>query len=231
MAAGFNPKIVTKNLIFCLDAGNVKSLPDKISTATMRDLISNTTVTSARVDFDANFLGNLSYNGSVSNTTLPAERIPSGNQATVCIWTKINQNSNQQTIFRAIKSSGTRVLSIHLPWSDDIVYWDAGDSGTNYDRISKALEGGFDYTAWYYWVFTKNATTGSMKIYRNSEEWHSGTTMTNSITAASAARLGATTVPSEHHTGNIAHFSLYDRELTAEEVKQNFNATRGRFKI
>ena len=198
----------------------------------MYDLVSESTVSNGRVGYNSDFLGSLVYTStSGSRTTLPTSRIPSGNQVSVCTWTKINENANQQTFFHAIKSSGTRVLNIHLPWSDDNVYWDAGDSGSEYNRINKALEGGFDYTAWYYWVFTKNATTGSMKIYRNGSLWHSESSKTYSITAASSARLGATTDTDQFHSGNVAHFSLYDRELTETEILQNFNATRGRFKI
>jgi hypothetical protein len=33
------------------------------------------------------------------------------------------------------------------------------------------------------------------------------------------------------HSGNIAQVSIYNRALTASEIQQNFNATRGRFGI
>ena len=60
------------------------------------------------------------------------------------------------TAFEATDSLGNRLLNSHLPWSDNNVYWDAGNESNAYDRINKLatvpeIEGN-----WNYWVFTKN---------------------------------------------------------------------------
>ena len=48
-------------------------------------------------------------------------------------------------------------------------------------------------------------------------------------TTAEAFKLGV--YSSVYRTGNIAQASIYNRALTAAEIQQNFNATRGRFGI
>ena len=78
-------------------------------------------------------------------------------------------------LFEATEADNDRVLGCHLPWSDGKVYWDAGnDGGSTYDRISKATTSASQYKGqWNHWAFTKNATTGYMRIYLNGSEWYS----------------------------------------------------------
>jgi hypothetical protein len=37
-------------------------------------------------------------------------------------------------VFGGKNAAGNRVLNAHLPWSNGRVYWDAGNSGSAYDR-------------------------------------------------------------------------------------------------
>ena len=56
------------------------------------------------------------------------------------------------------------MFNVHLPYSGNIVYFDAGDGNGSYDRILKSVLN-VQYQGWHYWTFTKNATTGIMNIY------------------------------------------------------------------
>ena len=61
------------------------------------------------------------------------------------------------------------------PGENGQIYWDCGNDGGGYDRINKqATEAEYEGT-WQHWAFTKNATTGDMRIYLNGELWHTGT--------------------------------------------------------
>ena len=80
----------------------------------------------------------------------------------------VNGEDNQpvaNTNFSA--SAGGRALNIHLPWVNGKVFWGAGNRGSSYDRISKAADASTYKGGWNHWVFTKNASTGQMKIYVN----------------------------------------------------------------
>jgi hypothetical protein len=93
-------------------------------------------------------------------------------------------------------------------------------SSINYDSSTVA-------DTWYHVVGTYDGTTA--RIYLNGEAVASGsrTAGSNSV----PFRVGASPRGANYNNGNIARASIYNRALTASEVKQNFNALRGRFGI
>jgi hypothetical protein len=222
MAAGFNPKIVTKNLVFCLDAGNRKSLPNTTDTETWKDLITGENALTLDASYSSAFLGSIIYDGSNTNTEIPtgSVTIPGGNQITISTWAKAS--TGIIIFFSGYDSSDNVQIEIYLPFNDD-VWWIAGGD---------ELQPGWTVDAeWHYWTFTKNASTGSMKIYLDGNLLDSGTAKTGAIGTIATSHLGHSLPNDAYFAGQIALFSIYDQELTSEEVKQNFNATRGRFKI
>ena len=85
------------------------------------------------------------------------------------------------TILEATDANENRQVNVHLPWGNSSVYWDCGNDGSGYDRIEKAANLQDFAGQWNHWAFTKDATTGSMKIYLNGSLWHSGTGKTKPI--------------------------------------------------
>ena len=85
----------------------------------------------------------------------------------VSFWSKGNEAvlPNNNSVFYAEDTANNRQLNVHLPWSNSRVFWDCGNDGTGYDRIDKATISVEYEGIWNHWAFTKNTTTGSMKIY------------------------------------------------------------------
>lgn len=141
-------------------------------------------------------------------------------QVTISFWAQGNPDLQPQngTTFEAVTSGGTRVLNSHTPWSDANVYWDAGNSG-GYDRIYKNAPAA-DYEGnWTHWAFTKNATTGSMKIYKNGVLWHSGTGLTKLMEGIDKLRLGrGNWGGSDSYAGNMDEFAIWNVELDATTI-------------
>jgi hypothetical protein len=167
------------------------------------------------------------FNGSDSSLILPPEAFADvSDEITVAMW--IYGDTTQprsDTVFNAIDSSGNRVLNIHLPWRDQTVYWDAGNTETTYDRITKVASTASDYMSqWNHWVFTKNATTGSMEIYLNGSLWHSGTGMTKSMGDITYASLGNSVVGGSSYDGLIDEVKLYNVSLDATEVSDLYDS-------
>ncbi|MCF8295896.1 MAG: hypothetical protein K9I34_07510, partial [Bacteroidales bacterium] len=127
------------------------------------------------------------------------------------------QNS---TLLNASNQSGNRVLNIHLPWGNSNVYWDAGLNGTSYDRINKLANAEDFKGKWNHWVFTKNAPTGSMKIYLNGQLWHSGTGKTYQMAGITSFNIGSSTSKSGFYTGKLDELSIWNRELTQAEIQE-----------
>ena len=105
------------------------------------------------------------------------------NEVTVSFWSYGDETilPVNTTIFEGIDESNLRQINVHLPWSNGQVYWDCGNDGGGYDRINKTADPSEFAGQWNHWAFTKNAATGSMKIYLNGSLWHSGTGKTKPI--------------------------------------------------
>ena len=116
---------------------------------------------------------------------------------------------------------------IRLVSNNDIAMWVRGDSEFGYAHAT------IEPDKWYHCVGTWNGST--VKIYINgelirqsnlsltgnfeSDDWYIG-----SIKALSGAN-------GNRFEGKIANAKIYNQELTAAEVSQNFNALRGRYGI
>jgi hypothetical protein len=136
-------------------------------------------------------------------------------QITVSFWSKGNEAvlPNNNSVFYAEDTANNRQLNVHLPWSNSRVFWDCGNDGTGYDRIDKATVPAEYEGIWNHWAFTKNTTTGSMKIYLNGTLWHSGTGKTKLIKIEELI-LGADPQNTIPYNGSIDDFAIWDKELT-----------------
>lgn len=150
---------------------------------------------------------------------------------TVAYWSygDVALQPQNGTCFEAVDSLGQRVLNVHGPWSDNNVYWDAGNSGSaSYDRINKPATTNETEGQWNYWVFTKNVATGSMKIYLNGALWHSGTGMTRTFGNIKYFRLEeGRWSGSESYAGRMNDFMVFDKELTQTEIQSYMNQPIG----
>lgn len=141
------------------------------------------------------------------------------NEVSVVFWAYGNPDAlpANTSAFEATDNQNRRQVHSHLPWENSRIYWDCGNEGS-YDRIDKAasvdnLEG-----QWNHWVFTKNATTGNMKIYLNGSLWHSGTGKNNSIDIETF-KFGSNVGENYPYFGFMDNFSVWDTELTQADIE------------
>lgn len=229
MGTKYNPKIVTNGLVYYLDAGNTKSYSG--SGLTAYDLkysgIGGTLVNG--VGFGTTNLGHFVFDGTNDYIQVPIANIPTGNEVTICLW---NYGTTAQTssVFNAHKDDNTRMMNIHLPWNDSVVYWDAGYSVGTYDRVNTATLNASQWQGWHHWAFTKNATTGIMEIYLDGSLNVSGTGKNRTIGVADQVFIGRFTIISPlYHIGRVSLLHCYNRFLSAQEILQNYNATKKRY--
>jgi hypothetical protein len=166
--------------------------------------------------------GALDFSGdSMATVTLPGEAFETiKTEITIALWAygSTNQPANN-SVFHAVDASNNRILNIHLPYGDEGVYWDAGYDG-DYDRINKTATAAEYKGAWAHWVFTKNAKTGIMRIYRNGEIWQQSAFMTKEMAGIDGASLGNQVSGSLAYSGLIDEVRLYDIELMEHEVTE-----------
>ena len=191
---------------------------------------------------DPNYLGGNSRPGvsgrswgfddsGMEYTALPTSALPTGSQITVSFWSYDDTTSAQTTtIIGARDGSGNKILNIHLPWSDGGVYWDAGYASGDTDRISKHIDHSIISKQWNHWAFTKDASSGSMKIYLNGELWHSGTGKTKVMTTAGDVTVGNYyDEGTYHYEGAIDNLHISNIERTASEVAEEYRLGRDHY--
>lgn len=169
--------------------------------------------------------GSLDFNGGVDQVTIPSAAFSNvDTEFSVAMWVYGSEEQpRNDTVFSATDGSGNRVLNIHIPWGNSRVYWDAGNSGgTVYDRVDQLAEEWQIKGKWNHWVFTKNASSGEMKIYCNGSLWHTGTDKFRTMAGISNATISS----SLGFDGMIDDVRIYSMELAAATVEALYVANR-----
>ena len=141
-----------------------------------------------------------------------------GDEITVALWFwGSDAHPVNSTIFEAVDSNNNRQINAHLPWGDGVIYWDCGNDGSGYDRISKTADEYDEIKRWNHWTFTKNANTGFMRIYLNGEPWLARPSKKNAINFKTL-RVGASVNEARKSFGSINDFKIFDKELSPAEI-------------
>jgi hypothetical protein len=223
---------VTSGLLLALDAANTKSYPG--SGTAWNDLSgngNNGTLTNGPTFNSANG-GSIVFDGIDDYVNVVPPSI-TGSKISISLWYYKSSTPSAYAL-NARNTLGGREYSFHIPWSDGTIYWDCGNNGnndtvTNFDRISKPAVPS-DYLGWHNWVFWKDASIGTMKIYKDGIEWYStGTTLTKVIGQASALNIARGTLGDFPDNASISNLQIYNRTLSAQEIQQNYNAQKSRF--
>lgn len=221
-----NYTIVTTNLVLHLDTTNSSSYSG--SGTAWNDLSgegNHATLVNSPAFFTNNG-GYLSFDGTNDHATLPAIDL-TGNELTFSIWTYSTNSAQTSLIFLGDTTASMgygRILNVHLPYSNQY-YFDKGYDGSGYDRMSGGLQTSDHLNQWVNWSFTANASTGSMKIYRNGSSFATATGKTKTFTNSDGdvRLIGKIIATGTHYQGYISKILLYKKELTASEVLHNYN--------
>ncbi len=136
-------------------------------------------------------------------------------ELTISFWTFGNANVMPTTttiLYGFPTNENERQLNIHLPHGNTNVYFDCGYSAGGYDRINKVATAQEQGGKWNHWTFTKNANTGTMKIFLNGALWHSGTGLTKAITLLNLL-LGKNQNKDANYKGKINELAIFKKEL------------------
>lgn len=236
MAHFHSPRIVTDELVLALDAANTKSYPG--SGTTWSDLSgngNNGTLTNGPT-FDSDNLGGIVFDGvndSVLINYIPLNYTPL-DSFSMNVWAMVNFIPGDNTFSRNTsvfgRGSTGGSLGIGMQKSTNNTYiWLIGTRAVSSIQLSKAYTlGNIEYATLVY-------TPTFQHIYVNSQLI--GTQNTSAGTGGSFDQqnyaMGINrAVPGGNGAfmeGEVFSASIYNRALTATEVLQNYNATKGRF--
>ncbi len=238
MGLAHSPSIVTDGLELCFDAANTKSYPGSGTTWTdMGSKGIDGTLTNGPT-FDSGNIGTISFDGSNDvvdlNSTLSSiasHNLPASWES----WVYFNTSNNNQVIIgNAYNAGGVHIRTTgtsHSPANRiRFLYFQSGGHGTGVD--SAVLTAG-----WYQFVATYN---GSGLSHSNFGLYINGVaaavtdpTFGSPSTIPQTQNFGIGAIPDEagqhYWNGKIAIVRVYSKLLSATEVKQNFEAHKGRF--
>jgi hypothetical protein len=198
------------------------------NTQAILDLTGNNTVTASSLTYSSD--GTFSFNGSSNLLVFPENSIMNTNSPTVEVWVKTAALSQNGFWFE----KGTVNSSYSLFQEGSNIVWRTVNSGsTPYDNLLATTASYLSTSAWAHIVGTY--TTGNKRIYINgvqvANNTASGTVATNTSGCSIGVYGGFNGSRGYWYNGSIGNVKVYNRALSAVEVQQNFEATRGRYGI
>lgn len=217
MSLGHGSSIVRNGLVLYLDAANRKSYPG--SGTTWSDISNN-----GNNGTLVNGVAYSSNNNGTFNFDKTNDYVSCGNILNNVTYTKIAW-FRPETASANIISGGTE--SQHAFWmqnTSNTLY--AGHNG-NWSTVSYSP--GNMLNTWWFGAVTFNTTTGWI-LYLNGSQVASNSN-TTTFTGNGKIRIGAYEDVSNLFDGDISNVQIYNRVLTGNEIRKNFEAHRGRYSI
>lgn len=147
------------------------------------------------------------------------------NELTISFWAYGNSNmmpANTSILYGYATNKNNRSLNIHLPWSDNNVYFDCGYSGGGFDRMNKISTAANQGGQWNHWAFTKNTASGWMRIYLNGALWSIASGKSKLISIMNLI-LGKDADMNNNYKGKINELSFWNKEFVLADVKALMN--------
>jgi hypothetical protein len=233
MAVGYNPRMVTNGLVLCLDAGNTRSYPG--SGITWTDLSgngNNGTLTNGPTYSSSNG-GSIAFDG-VNDYVETNYVLPSSTSHTMELWAKSSVGNVGAGYGNRAMGNGDSTAGL----SGTAIIWGAGASTQLYVTRRSGVNNGttdMSYTVsdlltrvHHVVVTYDHASTGS-KLFVDGVQVATNANL--GFTGSLTFRIGRDGNGTDAFNGNIYSAKLYNRALSAAEIRQNFNALRGRYGI
>ncbi len=145
------------------------------------------------------------------------------NAITIAFWAygdTLHLPGTGTVLCEGLDDQNHRQVNIHLPWSDNTVYWDCGsDAAGNFDRIQKSAPNSAAAGKWNHWVFTKDAVSGKMAIYLNGSLWMNDTGKHRQI-RPTRMMLGGAISSLTGYFGELREFAMFNYVLDSNQIKR-----------
>ena len=220
----YNTSIVRDGLVLHLDAANPKSYP---GTGTVwKDLsgLGNDGTLVNGVGYSADNKGAMVFDGVNDKVTFPNNTISTTAGITVDVWFRTSSGTKYQDIFDLADVYGVWITT-------NYPHLGTGKITTSFKTLSGIMSANYSVDTWYQVVISGSGTSNNLYL--------------NGVSVATASQPVATSInlntarignvdgdrAAEYLVGNVSSLKLYNRALTAQEIKQNFEAVRGRYGI
>jgi hypothetical protein len=232
MAIAYNTSVVRDGLVLYLDAANPKSYP---GTGTTIIDISKSLMTSQFINGPTFQDKNIFFDGVDDHINLGTQNaLKVTSSVTICAWIYITA-TDADASYRAIIGNNTGGRNYNF-------YVRGNGSGLWQMHLSNAYNGNLTPNTgslssfsmvrnkWYF-------VCGVISIENNRHIYYVNASETDSFGVADMSSLSASAGEyyvgraDNYFRGNIGLIQLYNKVLTPQEIKYNFEATRGRYNI
>ena len=221
MSTSYSPKIVTDGLVLALDAANIKSYSGSGTTWTDLSGNNNTGTLTNGPTFNGENGGSIVFDGTNDCVVVNSNaNILSKTTYTKIAWFYTTSFGPSNNII-AGGNSGQ-----HTVWLGGTTTLRAGHNGV-WDRVISTTI--LSVNTWYFGAVTFNSSTGWV-LYLNGVR-EATNVNTTQFTGNQEILIGAYGTGTNVFIGRIPIAVVYNRTLSANEVLQNYNATRGRFGV
>ena len=214
MGLNYNPTIVPDGLVMYFDPANSRSSVG--SGNTIYDLTgnSNTCTFSATPTYDVASKGNLLLAGY--GTVAHTSTLWGSNQFTLSLWAKKTSGSRGIMI-----SKDTNYIDHSFNGKTMASFYATGDQYLLYGNTSA------NFNEWRHYTSTYDGTVGS--LYENGALIGSTNMSIEILRTTSPFNIGRWNGGSIEFSGKLGTMMTYNRALSAQEVKQNYDATKSRY--
>lgn len=227
MAGNNGPKIITSNLVRCWDAADFKySQSSWVDLAGSGDSVSST----GGYGTSSNFGGYWSFNGSFHYVTMTKSMFPAVNSGprTLEVWMNSRQSNSLDTNYRGMIQIGTSEAGYGFNMAfrgTTELGFNRGNGTLAGDTTWQTISQGI-YDRWI--LFTLTYASSTLNWYINGSLIYSQT-----ISLLSGATEASNRISIAGYVNNaavwIGAIRFYNNNLSASQVLNNYNATKGRF--
>lgn len=222
------PKIVTNGLVLCLDAGNTKSYPG--SGTFWRD-ISRNGINGTLINgpiFSSTNNGSIVFDGFDDYALCTGTIVTSA--ATFLIWVYRNGSQGSYTGMLFSRGTGANVTGINIvPNSGSQLGYHWNDNSNTYNWLSGIS---MPDLQWCLCAVSVSPTSATVYVCQQSGITSAVNNVSHASTTLDDIRVGVDRYQAGRwFRGNIAVAQIYNRALSRDEILQNYNATKGRFKL
>ena len=231
MGVTYNNRIVTDGLVLCLDAASKRSYPG--TGTAWSDLAGNNngTLTNGPT-FSSDNGGSFTFDGTNDNLTIPIiQSLPDGTEdRTIQFWTKDNSTSDygvlaEITGYGRDSAGAGRLFMCSVGGSSfanrKMVVWTHSRNAISPFYLIRNEWTNFAVTV------SPGTTYPLIRIYKNAVASTGSEHNINTINDVPYAIAGRQSF--SYYNGNVSHLTVYNRALSADEIRRNYLSTKERY--
>ena len=231
-------QIITTGLQLWLEPDLSASYPG--SGTSCYDLSTNhyTTTLQRSVGYSSARAPSFTFDGATNRKYIDVGQYINSNTFTLSSWFKSSSTATFQMLF-------SKETTLGRPWNYRLwleittgkLRGDTADAGVSSENLQSTA--GYCDGAWHNAVFVRNATSGNLYLYADGTQVATASTTIGSVVNSQNVWIGLSAFtgggvnPNGSYpvNGNIGQSLIYNIALSATQVKQNFNAMRGKYGV